>query len=143
MTISITKDLLFDRYGDIRFNYGDIITIEEKGDIFYQNVIHRLITNFNDIKTDPSAGANLSSLIGQPVNSALEERVKNRIFYCLTIDKLLNKNEIEVITYPQNDKIFTRIYIYLDGIPGTLLATEKLTINSLFNPSSGLLYATI
>lgn len=143
MALPITKDVLFDKYGDLVLNYGDIITIEETGDIFYQNTIHRLITNFNDLALDPSWGANLSSFIGKPINTSLEDGIKNRIMFALTLGDYLDKNEIQVITVPQNDKILCRINIFINQSTNGSLALEKITINSLFNPTNGLMYATI
>lgn len=142
MSLKINKDILFDYYGDIRFNYGDIITIEDKSDIFYQNILHRLISKFNDYKTAPDLGADIQSLIGRPINKDLETNIKHRIIYVMTFDRFLDKREIDVLTLPQIDKIYIRLNIYIDGNKG-LLASERITINSIFNAKSGLLYATI
>ena len=65
----IRKDVLFDRYGDIVFENGDIATIDTLQDIAYQNILHRLISNFGDWKSYKNFGANFSSYIGKPVGA--------------------------------------------------------------------------
>ena len=142
MSASITKDIVFDLYGDIKFNYGDIMSTDDKGDIFYQNICSRILTNFNDLKFYPSFGANLKSFIGKPVNSAMETSIKNRIVYCLNFDGFLDKDEINVITYPQRNKILVRVSVYVDGSTQEKMA-EKISMNYIFSPSSGLSYAVV
>lgn len=141
MSAQITLDILFDRYGDLRFNYGDVITLQEQGDIFYQNIVNRLVTNFNDYKLSRNFGANLSGYIGSKVTPELEDKVKRRALTCLTTDNLLDKSEISILTLADRDKIFMRINVILGA--GQSQALEKLTINTIFHASTGLLYATI
>ncbi len=142
MATIITKDISFDLYGDIKFNYGDITLIDDIGDIFYQNAMERIITNFGDIKTLPESGADLNSSIGKTVNNALQKEIENKIIYSLTVDNFLSNNEIEVITVPQDDKIFVRVNLYINGSTNQV-AGEKVTINCIYNISSGLMYANI
>lgn len=139
MALTITKDILFDKFGDVSFSYGDIEAITDVGDIFYQNTIHRLISKFNDYKNNPNVGPNIPNDIGKPVSLALEQSIKNRIIYSLTSDNLLAKSEINILSFSQNDKIYYRINIFIRQ--GTSLAYEKITITSIFNPGNGLLYA--
>lgn len=140
MALSLTKDIIFDRYGDLRFNYGDILTTESYADIVYQNVMTRIITNFGDYKNDTSFGANTSSQIGKPVNATAEQNIKNKIIYVLTYDSFLQPSEVNVLTLSQGDRIFARINIFINQ--GTTLMTDKITINSIFNAASGSLYGT-
>jgi hypothetical protein len=141
MALNITKDILFDRYGDIEFNYGDIVCIEDMGDIFYQNVISRIITNFGDYKQDSAYGADVGGEIGKPVSERLEAKIKNKILFALINDSFLQPSEINIITLSQNNTIFVRINITINQ--GLNVISEKLTINMIFNPQSGQIYATI
>jgi hypothetical protein len=140
MALNLSKDIIFDRYGDICFNYGDILTTESYSDIIYQNVMTRLITNFGDYKNEASFGANVSSLVGKPANATSELSIKNKIIYVLTYDSFLQASEVNVLTLSQGDRIFARINIFINQ--GTTLITDKITINSIFNAASGSLYGS-
>lgn len=142
--LPITKDILFDAVGgDIRFNYSDIVVLDDKEDILYQNVVHRVITNFGDLKLNTQTGADLSREIGKPITPDLLMVIKGKVINALTLDKFLKREEIEVIVVPNNDNILIRINVYTEGQSSFLRVPEKITINTVFNPLSGLIYADV
>lgn len=137
MYTTITKDIEFDRYGDISFIGNDISTISNERDILYQNTIDRLISNFSDYKNNESFGANISGYIGKNASKVGPEIV-NSVIYSLTNDGFLNKDNINVMYLVDIDTIHLRI----DIIFGQISLYETIIINSTFNTSSGLFHVT-
>lgn len=136
---SITKDILFDRYGDVSFANNDLDFIDNRGDILYQNVLHRLISNFGDWKNYPDMGANFSGFIGKPVNAKLEDDIRKRVEYCLTSDDFLSSANFSVTTLASQDRVLVRVNVVL----GTgQFATDRFVVNTIFNSTTGLLYAS-
>ncbi len=131
-------DIEFDRYGDISFLGNDISFLFTDKDYLYQNVIDRIITNFNDYFLYPNYGANLSFFIGSTTNAALEQDIIRSIKKSLTIDNFLTPESIDIATMIDFDSILIKIQIGGDifGI------SERIIINSVFNTSSGLFYVT-
>lgn len=142
MSVSITKDIKFDRYGDFSFFSNDIETITGTNDIMYQNTIDRLISNFGDYSLNgrSSIGADLSSLIGRPVTESLEVLVRSNIVLSLTSDGFLDVEEVNVITFVDHDNILIRINVAPTGLVYPL--SSAFRINSIFHTSSGLLHVT-
>jgi hypothetical protein len=137
--INIENDLKFDRYGDISFIGNDLDVLVYAEDIMYQNIVDRLITNFNDYPLIPNSGANLSSCIGRTNNAELESDIKDKIVDSLTRDNFLSSNELSVITLQNNDEIYLRVTVF--GNQGYSLV-ERFKVNAIYNTSSGFLHAT-
>jgi hypothetical protein len=135
----INKDVKFDRYGDYSFFGNDINTVSSAKDILYQNIIDRLISNFNDYELDPTLGADISSNIGRRNSLDLEVKIKEKVKAALVSDSFLDPNEVVITTMREDERIFLRISI-LQGTSRTM--KELFKINTIFNTSSGLLYAT-
>lgn len=136
---AIVKDVLFDRYGDISFVNGDIETIDDKGDILYQNVLHRLISNFGDYKNYKNLGADFSGFIGRPVTPKLEEEVRLKVAFALTNDDFLDLTQFSVTTLTSLDRILVRVEVFIGSGKTT---AERFVVNTIFNSSTGLLYAS-
>ena len=132
------KDIEYDRYGDISFIGNDISFLNEEIDYIYQNSIDRIITNFNDYYLYKDFGANISSFIGTTVSPLLEEKIVKSIIRSLTIDNFLSREQISIATLEDNDSILVKIEIGT----GLFSINENITINSIFNTSSGLFYVT-
>ncbi|MDB4533410.1 hypothetical protein N9242_00960 [Vicingaceae bacterium] len=130
-------DIEFDRHGDISFVGNDISMINSDLDYNYQNVIDRLITNFDDYYLSPNVGANLSSFIGQNINSDLENNIVDNIRIALTSDGFIPVEKLSIATLIDVDSILIKIQV---GDNSYL--TETIIINSIFNTSSGLFYVT-
>lgn len=138
MATIITKDIKFDRYGDISFLGNDINTLSSEQDIFYQNIMDRLISNFDDYRLYPELGANISGEIGSKVSPELETRIKNNIVAALTFDNFLEKRDFLVITFSRRDKVYIKITVFGSNALGL---QERFEVNSIFHTSSGTLYA--
>jgi len=132
------KDIEYDRYGDISFIGNDISFLMREVDYIYQNSIDRIITNFNDYYLYKDFGANISSFIGTTVSPLLEEKIVKSIIRALTIDNFLSREQISIATLEDNDSILVKIEIGT----GLFSINENITINSIFNTSSGLFYVT-
>ncbi|RLA68378.1 MAG: hypothetical protein DRQ78_00875 [Epsilonproteobacteria bacterium] len=132
------KDIEFDRYGDMSFIGNDISFVFTDIDYLYQNVIDRLITNFNDYYLYKNAGANLSFFIGDITNSTTENKIIKNITHALTDDGLVPIALLDIVTLIDKNSILIKIQI---GGTGQGIS-EIFTINSIFNTSSGLLYVT-
>ncbi len=135
----INKDIKFDRFGDYCFFGNDLEMISSRKDVLYQNVMDRMISNFNDYELDPTLGADISSSIGLRNSAALESKVKEKIKTALVSDGFLDPNEVVITSLRENEKIFLRVSV-LQGTSNTM--KELFKINTIFNTSSGLLYAT-
>lgn len=140
-TNPITLDIQFDRYGDLRFNYGDIVTLQDQGDIYYQNIVNRIITGFGDYKRSQSIGPNIKGWIGKPVTEKMEIDIKNAIIFSLTVDGFLDTSDIKILTLSQKSKLFVRLSVVIGN--GRSFAYEKVIINSVFNAVSGQYYASV
>ena len=139
MTQSIEKDIKFDRYGDISFIGNDIDIISNHKDILYQNIIDRLITNFDDYELYPSVGANLSSFIGRST-IGIESSIQNSVLSALTSDSLLEPRQITMVVIREAEKVFMKISIRSDIEISNV--AEEIIINAIYNTSSGMFYAT-
>ncbi|RLA68527.1 MAG: hypothetical protein DRQ78_00125 [Epsilonproteobacteria bacterium] len=130
-------DIEFDRYGDMSFVGNDISILMNDIDYIYQNVIDRLITNFNDYFLYKNLGANLSSFIGLRNSGELEDSVKESIRRSLTKDGFISGQHIAIASMREKDSILLKVQIGSgNGI------SETIIINSIFNTSSGLLHVT-
>ena len=136
----ISKDIKFDRYGDISFIGNDIDTIGEYRDIIYQNVIDRLITNINDYELYPNYGANLSYFKGKNVLRSIEDGIQARVVKVLTSDGFLSPHQVTVIAIRDIDVVMLRITIRSDQYHASV--AEEFKINAIYNTSSGMLHAT-
>ena len=137
MYTTITKDIEFDRFGDISFIGNDISTISNERDIIYQNAVDRLISNFSDYKNNEDFGANISSYIGKKAHVVGPE-IEDSIVHALTHDGFLSKSNINIMHIVDIDTIHIRI----DIIYGQISLYETIRINSTFNTSSGLFHVT-
>lgn len=132
------SDIKFDRYGDMSFLGNDIELLFNERDVVYQNVIDRLISNFADYKYNFPYGANISSFIGKNAQTS-EESIVDSVINVLTYDNFLPRYAVSVISFLENDKIHLRIDI---NTGGSLFLFDSITINSVFNTSTGLLHVT-
>ena len=140
MPFDFDKDIRFDRYGDISFFSNDIELVTGETDVLYQNVLDRLISNNGDLELNEDYGANLSSLIGQTDKSKIESWIQGYVKTSLTRDSFLSPEQINIITFMEQDKVFLRVRIYDAALSGQM--EQSFVINSIFNTSSGILYVT-
>ena len=136
---NITKDVKFDRYGDLHLLGNDLNVVTDNMSIMYQNVMDRLMTNFNDYDLAENYGADYSGLIGLPVNEELEQEVEVRAVKALTGDGFISPRDLMVITLSGNNKVFIRISIK-NNIEG-ISFTDEFIVNAIYNTSSGTLNA--
>ena len=140
MSLLIDKDIKFDRYGDISFLGNDIDVLIYNQDILYQNIVDRLITNFNDYDLLPGFGADFSGSIGKRVDSELESTIEDKVINALTSDNFLDQQELSIIVFKEYDKIYLRITVI--GVTNSISIADQFTVDAIYNTSSGMLYAT-
>ena len=134
--MATNTDLGFERFGDFSFRGRDIELVRG-ADYTYQNVVDRLISNIGDYLLLPAVGANISSYTGQSTTESLAARIERAIMRSLTRDKFMRVGDISIVSLVENSKIYLKIEIGTGDF-----IRDKIVINSIFNTSSGLFYAT-
>lgn len=136
----INKDLKFDRFGDISFTGTDVDLISFNEEIIYQNVLDRLITNFNDYDLLPNYGADFSGSIGKKVDSELEFQIEDKVMRALTYDAFLSVSELSIQVLKEQSSVFVRVTVL--GISTGVDIEDQIVVNTIFNTESGTLHAS-
>lgn len=135
---SITRDIIFDDYGDFRLENGDIEVSNNKLRIFRQNVIDRIKSNRDDYRMYSEFGANLQSLIGKPNSIGLEAETERLIKKSLTSDGFVANEDIKIVSISTPETIVTKLEIATLEL-GISVSTLKIT--AIYNTQNGSLYA--
>lgn len=78
-------DVVMDQDGDLQLNStGDLDLDEEGHRAFFSDVIKRVLTEQHGMALHPEYGAGLDSLMGEPINHEMSEKVKALIYRGLT-----------------------------------------------------------
>lgn len=105
----INKDILSDKYGDVVFDAGDVVSTEDKNVISKCNCAHRIMSAYGDMKKYPLYGASLEEFIGKKINDDLVKQIEDRIKDALTEDRFLGLSDIDCASITDGNKIFVKI----------------------------------
>lgn len=119
-------------FGDFDIENGDLRMISSRSEILKNIIISRIKNNAGDSYVQ--FGANLISLIGEPVNQVLVEKIKNKIINALTLDGLIKKTELTIIAVRNLNSVAVRILVSQGLVAGN---SDLLTINFTFTNDAG------
>jgi len=130
-------DIVFDDFGDVVVNNGNLETTSDIFRITKQNAIDRIRSSYGDYRLYPTYGANLSAKIGKPIGATMELEIEQSIIRSLTFDGFLQKQDIKCVAINIGPyEILTKTEIKINK-QGYLLTS--LTINSTFNTINGVI----
>lgn len=108
----LLKDLWITEDGDLVIGHDGDLKVSEATDAYAQGAMFRGKTVVGDFLLQPSVGASLESLVGEPNTEETGEKMKNLILESLQHDNFINSVEVE--TFP----------VSLDTIMAVVTITE-------------------
>lgn len=135
----ISRDIVFNQFGDIEIMHGDIHSMDNPIDILKQNIIDRIKSSYGDYDLYPTYGSNISAIMGMSNNTEAENRVKSGIINCLISDRFLNPRDIKMFAKKVNTNMFVKLEI------ATLLSVgeyKPLSLALIFGLNKEFVYAT-
>jgi hypothetical protein len=119
-------------FGDFEIENGDIRLISDDTEIIKNIIITRLKNNTGDSYVP--FGANISSLIGRPVDDRLVSLFKDKVINALTFDGFLKKNSIEIIAIKNINRIMAKVIVANER---TRTNNDSIVISFIFNNDGG------